>query len=148
MSDNIGVLAAAAAVLIIIKRRRRRREERSLRTIWCRQYVPWLADRPTDRGMRHFIVNQLMPADAIGFHRFLRMSSEIFNELLEMISPRLQNVDTFMKNSIGPHEMLVATLRFLAYGKVLFIESISVISDSNECAICLYVISSRSILIA
>jgi len=43
--------------------------------------------------MRHFIVNDLMPADAIGFHGFLRMSPEIFNELLEMISPRLQNVD-------------------------------------------------------
>jgi len=98
--------------------------------------------------MRHFIVNELMPADAIGFHGFLRMSPEIFHELLEMISPRLQNVDTSTRDSIGPHEMLVATLQFLASGKVLFIESISVISDSNECAICLYVISSHLILIA
>jgi len=88
MSDNISVLATAAAVLIIIKRRRRRHEQRSLRTIWCRQYVPWLADRPTDRRMRQFIVNELMPVDAIGFHGFLRMPPEIFNEILEMISPR------------------------------------------------------------
>jgi len=38
--------------------------------------------------MRQFIVNELMPVDAIGFHGFLRMPPEIFNEILEMISPR------------------------------------------------------------
>jgi hypothetical protein len=65
MFNNTSVLAAAAAVLIVIKRRRQRREQRSKRIIWCRQ---WLADRQTIRGIGHFILNDLMPADAIGFH--------------------------------------------------------------------------------
>jgi hypothetical protein len=81
MSDNISAMDVAAAVLIVIKRRRRRREQRSLHSMWCRQR---LADRPTDRGMRHFIENELMPADAIGFHGFLRMPPEIFNELFKI----------------------------------------------------------------
>jgi hypothetical protein len=116
MSDNISVLGAAAAVIIIIKRRRRRREQRSNRSIWCRQ---WLADRRSDRGIGYFIVKELMPAEAAGFHGFLRMTPEVFNELLEIINPRLQKIDTFMRDSISTHDILVATLRFLASGKVL-----------------------------
>jgi len=116
MCDNISVMAAAAAVLITIKRRRRRREQRAKRAIWCRQ---WLADRHSERGIQHFIRYELLPAGTSGFHGFLRMTPEIFNELLQIIEPQLRKADTFMRDSVSTHEMLVATLRFLASGKPL-----------------------------
>jgi hypothetical protein len=57
----------------------------------------------------------------------LRMTADVFNEILETITPRLHNMDTFMRDCISTHEMLVSTLRFLASDEVLTIVDIPII---------------------
>ena len=114
MSDNITLLAAAAAVLII-KRRRRRRENRATRSVWSRQ---WLTERQTLKGMNQFVMNELQQDDSAGFKGFLRLTPDIFNELLERIEPKIRCNDTIMRDCISPQEMLVVTLRYLASGKL------------------------------
>jgi hypothetical protein len=55
--------------------------------------------------------------DVVGFKGFLRMTPEVFNELLARIESHVQRSDTIMRDSITPHEMLVVTLRYLATGR-------------------------------
>ncbi len=113
MSDNITLIAAAAA-LVIIKRRRRRRHQREQKRkrVWCRD---WLAAR-NNSDMTRFVQYELEATDAFGFRGFLRMTPELFNSLLDKITPHIQLQDSCMRDCITPHEMLVVTLRFLATG--------------------------------
>jgi hypothetical protein len=99
MSDNISLLAAAAAI-IIIKRRRRRREQRSKRSLWCQQ---WLSERCSEKGVGNFVLNELLTGDIVGFKGFLRMTPDVFNELLAKIEPHIRRSDTIMRDSITPH---------------------------------------------
>lgn len=45
------------------------------------------------------------------------MKTHIYYRLLSMVTPEIEKQDTIMRNSISPHERLVATLRFLATGR-------------------------------
>ena len=110
--DDFMFLSAAAAAVIIIRRRRNRRLQHQ-RTLWSRQ---WLLDRTTDRGILNFVDYELHD-DMCGFQGFLRMSSNEFGEILEIITPEIQRMDTVMRDSITPKEMLVVTLRYLASGE-------------------------------
>lgn len=69
--------------------------------------------------MENFVLNELVTGDVVGFKGFLRMTPEVFNELLARIEPHVQRSDTIMRDSITPHEMLVVTLRYLATGRAI-----------------------------
>jgi hypothetical protein len=71
------------------------------------------------KGIHHFVIQELEPDECGGFKGFLRMNSEVFNEILGRIEPQIRRDDTIMRDSITPHEMLVVTLRFLATGDLL-----------------------------
>ncbi len=51
-----------------------------------------------------------------GFKNFFRMSSCTFEQLLNMIAPKIKKMDTNMREAIPAHERLGVTLRFLASG--------------------------------
>ena len=51
------------------------------------------------------------------FKNYLRMDSNTFDELLNMMRPLLTKKDTPMRPSISAEERLVATLRFLVTGR-------------------------------
>ena len=57
---------------------------------------------------------RLYPDD---FQNYLRMDYDIYNELLELISPLIVKQDTNFRDAITPHERLAATLRYLATGR-------------------------------
>jgi hypothetical protein len=59
---------------------------------------------------------ELAMEDIPGFKNFLRVEPELFHELLERISPRIQREDTFMRKSLKPGLRLAITLRYLATG--------------------------------
>ena len=101
---------AAAAAVIVIAKRRKRRQQRRRRTLWTRR---WLTERDGDRGMSHFLHSELDPS---GFHGFLRMNSDTFKELLDLISPAIATQDTWIRDSISAEQKLVVTLRYLATG--------------------------------
>ncbi|XP_053663552.1 uncharacterized protein LOC128712690 [Anopheles marshallii] len=48
---------------------------------------------------------------------FLRMTKEDFDYLLSLIGPKIQRLDTHMRESITAQERLMITLRFLATGE-------------------------------
>ena len=50
---------------------------------------------------------------------YFRMDYDIYNELLELISPLIVKQDTNFRDAITPHERLAATLRYryLATGR-------------------------------
>jgi hypothetical protein len=100
-------LLAAAATIIAIKKRRRRRDGRSGR-LWSRQ---WLCERNSSRGMKNFVLNELVP-DVGGFQSFLRMTPDVFNNLLELVEPQISccrpNLlfQTFIENAFIQHGVL------------------------------------------
>ncbi|XP_040187323.1 protein ALP1-like [Rana temporaria] len=53
------------------------------------------------------------------FLDYTRMSMKSFDELLELLSGRLQRMDTYFRNSIPPVERLIITLRYLSTGQSL-----------------------------
>ena len=111
MAENLTLLAAAATIITIKKRRRQPDGRRG--KLWCHQ---WLSARSSERGMQHFVLNELSVSDANGFHSFLRMTPETYNELLRLVEPAISGNDTFMRDCITAHEKLVVTLRYLSSG--------------------------------
>ncbi|XP_040183523.1 protein ANTAGONIST OF LIKE HETEROCHROMATIN PROTEIN 1-like isoform X4 [Rana temporaria] len=53
------------------------------------------------------------------FSDYTRMSIKSFDELLGLLSSRLQPMDTYFRNSIPPVERLIITLRYLSTGQSL-----------------------------
>ncbi|KAF6215678.1 hypothetical protein GE061_000009, partial [Apolygus lucorum] len=51
------------------------------------------------------------------FRNFLRMDVEVFEELLNMVTPFIQKKDTLMREAVTAEERLVVTLRYLATGR-------------------------------
>lgn len=51
------------------------------------------------------------------FRIYLRMSSDIFAELLEMVKPYITKTDTVMRKAVTAEERLLATLKYLASGR-------------------------------
>lgn len=51
------------------------------------------------------------------FRIYLRMSSDLFAELLEMVKPYITKTDTVMRKAVTAEERLLATLKYLASGR-------------------------------
>ena len=47
---------------------------------------------------------------------FMRLSRNDFNYLLEQLTPKIKKMDTNMRPSLSPRDMLIVTLRYLATG--------------------------------
>jgi hypothetical protein len=66
----------------------------------------------------HFdrLLEELRLEDAMAFQNFMRMSPELFDEILVRITPRIQRSDTNFRQAIVPGVRLAITLRHLASG--------------------------------
>lgn len=51
------------------------------------------------------------------FRNFLRMDDDSFQELLHLVKPYTQRLDTRLQRDIPAEDRLMATLRYLAIGK-------------------------------
>jgi len=60
---------------------------------------------------------ELRNEDNASFQRFFRMHEELFDRLVEMVTPYIQRQDTHFRKAITPKERLSLTLRFLATGE-------------------------------
>lgn len=82
---------------------------------WTRE---WILRREFQlRGSVHLALNELLYEDIESFQRFFRMDFQLFNNLLDKVSPFIQKQDTVMRKSIPPIQRLSLTLRFLATGE-------------------------------
>ena len=106
--------AQADQVLINILRRRRRRRRRRERRCWVR---PWLdVERRVQFGHYHRLMPELRHEDPASFFNFLRVSPDIFDELVARLGPRCTKQDTRYRKAIEPGLKIAMTIRHLASG--------------------------------
>ncbi|CAG2206516.1 unnamed protein product [Mytilus edulis] len=92
-----------------VERRRRRRQRRW----WTR---PWLSpERRCSFGLYDQLMTELRREDRQSFVHFLRMPTEMFDEILQ-VGPRIAKQNTFYRNPLEPGLKLAITLRHLASG--------------------------------
>ena len=110
-ADDDIILASLG--IAVLNTRRRSKAKKVNRTIWHRQWVA----RRTQFGAYHNLLTELRTSDAAGFRNFVRMDEDSFMQLLQKVSPRINQTNTNMRHAIPPAERLALTLRYLATGK-------------------------------
>lgn len=80
--------------------------------IWVKN---WLRQRPVN-GFCATLLLQLRDEEPALYRNFVRMTTEQFNYLLDLVKPHIQKADTIMRKSISSSDRLVLTLRYLATG--------------------------------
>ena len=89
-----------------------RRRSRTPRRYWVK---PWLLRRPLF-GQYENLLYELHREDSKGYQNFLRMSPELFNELVERVGPLITKKDTFYRKALDPGLKIACTLRYMATG--------------------------------
>ena len=103
------ILEQQVALALLIRGRRRRR-----RAYWVK---PWLStERRLMNGHYDRLMAELRVDDPSSFFNYLRMPPEMFDELLQRLSPRLTKADTNFRKALAPGLKLAATIRHLASG--------------------------------
>jgi hypothetical protein len=97
---------AAKRARAAVRRAKRRR------SLWTRE---WLVRRPAFGAYKH-LMQELQREDRAGFKNYLRMSPELFDEIVERLTPHIEKKDTAMRKAISPAERLAITLRYMATG--------------------------------
>ena len=98
---------------VLQKHKKAQQKKKSVkRTVWVR---PWILRRPLF-GQYSRLLEELKIEDVRAFKNFIRMDPEIFQELLQRLTPRLTKQDTFFRKALTPGLKLSLTLRYLASG--------------------------------
>ena len=79
---------------------------------WVR---PWLLRRPV-LGHYDRLLRELRTEDLGSYNNFLRVSPELFDEIVARISPAIEKEDTFYRKALSPGLKVAITLRYLATG--------------------------------
>jgi len=67
-------------------------------------------------GQYEKLVSELRQEDVRGFRNYMRISPDLFQELLERVGTRLVKKDTFMRNALDFGLRLPIALRYMASG--------------------------------
>jgi len=89
--------------------RRRRRQRRW----WVR---PWILRRPAYGHFEHLMV-ELRIEDPASFQNFVRFEPDMFQELVDRVSPIIAKQDTNFRKALEPGLKIAITLRYLATGE-------------------------------
>ena len=95
MDTEVEGVAATAVIAIVVKRKKKNRKKRSA---WVK---PWLT-RKTEFGAYSNLLNAFRIEDLIEYQKFLRISPEIFDELLRLISSLITKQNTVMRGALSP----------------------------------------------
>lgn len=106
--DNILLGAVTAVTTLLLGRRPARKKKR----VWARG---WLLERPRF-GAYSQLLQELFCEDQNEAKRFLRLSQDSFDEVLERVRGRITKQHTRMRRAIEPGERLAITLRYLGSG--------------------------------
>ena len=107
MADE--VVIAGAAFIIMYKLALNKKKKKNRRW-WI---TPLYSSRKSDSNL---LQSMLIEEDTGHFKNFVRMSSADFEVLLNLIGPKIEKKNTFLRNSVPVKERLAITLRFLATG--------------------------------
>ena len=89
-----------------------RKKARQPRSCWVRN---WILDRPLF-GQYEQLLSILRETDPKAFKIFQRLTPELWNEVYEKVSPRIERKTTCMREPISAGHRLAITLRYLATG--------------------------------
>jgi hypothetical protein len=111
---SLVLLSCVAVGAVAIQRRQLKRLKVARKPrIWVR---PWIGRR-MDYGFFETLMQELANEDRPGYKNFIRMYPDLFNELVNLVSPLITRKNTNMRQAIPPDLRLALTLRFLATGK-------------------------------
>ena len=99
----------AVAALVVRDRVQRQRQRQRQREVCVK---PWLLHHPVFGQYENLLV-ELNREDPRGYKNFLRVTPELFNELVDCIGPHLQKKDTFWRKSLEPDLRIAITLRYI-----------------------------------
>ena len=86
---------AAAAIVFAVLLKRRKKSKRKKRSAWVK---PWLQKR-TQLGIYDTLLQELRLEEEEDYKKFLRMSTETFDELLQLISNDIPQTSLCFKNT-------------------------------------------------
>ncbi|XP_077371324.1 putative nuclease HARBI1 isoform X1 [Festucalex cinctus] len=112
------VLRMAAAGVIIMKQKRKKEAEgrknmKKRRTVWVRECLL----QRTEVGQYEKLLQQLEDGDVESFKNYLKVEPDLFHELVERLTPRIQKKDTNIRRALEPGLKLAITLRYMASGE-------------------------------
>ena len=110
--DGQQIFAATAGIFLALDVPIEDAKERTKRSVWARS---WLLRRP-HYGQYEKLLSELLKEDGAGFRNFLRITPDLFQELVERVGPRIEKQNTFMRNALEPGLKIAITLRYLASG--------------------------------
>ncbi|MGH0118224.1 UNVERIFIED_CONTAM: hypothetical protein FKN15_050819 [Acipenser sinensis] len=85
-------------------------EKATPRKSWTK---PWLRRRQK-HGAYHALIQEMRLEDAEKYQNFLRMDTQSFDLLLNLVKHLIEKEDTFFRAAIPAEERLLVTLRYLA----------------------------------
>ena len=102
-----------AAALVVLLHGIKSRKKRKSRSRWAK---PWLSKR-SSFGFYDTLLQELRSEDEEEYKKFLRMSPDVFDELLNLIEEDITRQNTQLRESLPATVKLAATTRFLATGE-------------------------------
>lgn len=102
-------VAALVAAVLLIDEDDEQKEVKKRK--WCKK---WLLERKKYSHMR--LLKVLEKEEPLDFKNYLRMDSDAYTCLMDLVCNKITKQDTIMRNAISAEERLVATLRYLAAG--------------------------------
>ncbi len=100
------------AIAQVVQARRRRRVGNRRRVFWVR---PWLLRRPI-YGHYEALLAELNREDILAFRHYIRMDPDMFFELVERLTPRIEKHDTWYRKALQPGLKVGIILWHLATG--------------------------------
>ena len=111
-SDLEAVAAAVAVIAIIVKKRKSKKITRKRRSVWVK---PWLLRR-RELGAFSNLLSEFRQEDIFEYGKFLRITPDVFDELVNLIEGSIKKQNTVMRDALTPSIKLAATIRYLATG--------------------------------
>ena len=104
--------AAAAIITALLFKKKKKRKSRQKRNVWVK---PWCKRRQS-LGVYETLLAELQLEDECNYKSYLRMTSENFEKIFQLIKVYIRKENTKMREPIPPRLKLAATIRFLSTG--------------------------------
>ena len=101
-------LMTAVAVEVLLPQRKPRRKRR----VWSWPYL----QRRTQYGHYDTLMDELFQENPDLYKNFTRMDRDMFNNIVEAVTPLISKKETFCRKPIDPSTRVAITLRFMATG--------------------------------
>ena len=108
-------VAQAVALIIAVKDTKKMKMKRKHRF----RMREWLKQRQKHGAL-------MKELDAFYYCNFMRMERYSFEELLNLVGPKITHKDTKFRDAIPPGERLAVTLRLLTTGQLIYISNVCI----------------------